>query len=98
MVDKITNDKTGHDLNNTGTILELDVSESLWLGWNVTAGSAADYEVEIDVDDTTHTIDSYSSVTSIDDGVIAPEAKKLRIKNTTTVNDTADVALGGASL
>jgi len=96
MVDKTTNDDDGYDLSSTGTIIELDASDIISAGWQVTAGTAADYEVEIDIDDTTHVIDTYSDETRVDGGAWIPEANTIRIKNTSTAQDTAAVGIGGA--
>lgn len=84
-----------YDLSSTGTIVELVTGGAARIGWRVEAGSNADYVVEITGNDVQWMqIDSYSGVSSIDDGKIAPEALKVRIRNTSTVADTADVLLG----
>jgi len=95
---KRTNETAGYDLSTTGTIVTLETDELLSLGWIVKAGSAADFVVEIRPDQSTnyYEIDSYSAATNVDDGVVAPEAFRVRIRNTSTVNDTADAVLGGA--
>jgi len=98
MTFKTSSENTGYDLSSTDTILKINTETLLYLGWQINGGSAADYVVEIQPENssTWYQIDSYSSVTSVDDGVTAPEADFVRVRNTTTVADTADVVIGGA--
>lgn len=98
MAQKTSSETTGYDLSSTGTILEINCGKLLRLGWNVSAGSATDFVVEIQPENSNnwYEIDSYSSVSAIDDGVIAPEAFAVRLRNTATVADTADAVLGGS--
>lgn len=96
MTDTTTNETIDYDLSSTGTIVELPTENLRTLGWNVSTDTAADFEVEIQGDGTKwYSLKSYSGRTDIDDGVVAPEAKQVRIKNTSTVSDTADALLGG---
>lgn len=98
MVEKTSSETTGYDLSTTGTVIQINCGSLLRLGWIVTTATAADFAVEIQPEDSSnwYEIDSYSSVTSIDDGVVAPEAFAVRVRNTSTVNDTADAVLGGS--
>jgi hypothetical protein len=96
MGDKAQTEVTGYDLSSTGTIADINCESLLELGWIVVGGSATDYAVDIQPEGSSnwYTIDTYSGVTSIDDGVVSPEAGRVRIRNTATVSDTADVVLG----
>jgi hypothetical protein len=84
-----------YDLSSTDTIVELVMGGASRIGWRIEAGANADYVVEIAGNNTDWLqIDSYSGVSSVDDGKIAPEALKVRIRNTSTTASTADVLLG----
>lgn len=86
---------SGYDLSSTGTIVEASVRDGPRVGWNVKAGTAVDLVVEVRGDDTdwiTHK--SVSSATDENDGATIPEARYVRIQNTTTAADTADALLG----
>jgi len=100
MANKSSSETTGFDLSSTDTIVEINCETLLHLGWVLEAGSAADFAVEIQPEDSSnwYEIKSYSGVTQIDDGVMAPEAFRVRIRNTSTVSDTADAALGGSDV
>jgi hypothetical protein len=98
MANKTSSSIEGYDLSTTGELLNINCGSLVTLGWIVDGGSAADYVIEIQPEDDTtyYQIDSYSSVTDIEDGAFVPEAFRIRIRNTSTVNDTADAILGGA--
>jgi ABC-type phosphonate transport system ATPase subunit len=84
-----------YDLSSTGTIVELPMSGGAHVGWRIEATGNADYVVEIRGNSTDWLeIDSYSATASIDDGKTAPEALRIRIRNTSTASETADVLLG----
>ncbi|MBX0325816.1 hypothetical protein EGH21_22620 [Halomicroarcula sp. F13] len=84
-----------YDLSSTGTIVETTANHGSDIGWNVKAGTAVDLVVEVkgnDVGWLTHK--SVSSTTDENDGATLPEARRVRIRNTTTAADTADALLG----
>lgn len=86
---------SGYDLSSTGTIVEVTANHGSDVGWNVQAGSAVDLVIEVrgnDVGWQTHK--SVSSATEENDGATLPEARRVRIRNTTTAADTADALLG----
>jgi hypothetical protein len=98
MTNKTSTEVTGYDLSSTGTLVEINCGTLLHLGWQLSAGSATDFTVEIQPEDSGnwYEINSYSGVSAIDDGVMAPEAFAVRLRNTATVADTADAVLGGS--
>jgi len=100
MANKTSSSVEGYDLSTTGELLNINCGQLVTLGWIINGGSAADYVVEIQPEDATtyYQIDSFSQATSVDAGVEAPEAFRIRIRNTSTVNDTADAVLGGADV
>jgi len=85
-----------YDLGSTDTIASVQMGGAARLGWRIEATGAADYVVEIRGNDVGWMqIDSYSGVSSVDDGKIAPEALQARIRNTSTnATETADVLMG----
>lgn len=87
---------SGYDLGSTGTLVELGLGGGSRLGWRIEGTGSVDYVVEIRGNDVGWMqIDSYTGVTSVDDGQVAPEALTVRIRNTTTSSsDTAEVLLG----
>jgi len=89
-------DNNDYDLGSTDTIVELATVGGEKLGWLIDGTGSADYVVEIRGDNVGwKQIDSYTGVTDVDDGLIAPEAVKVRIRNTSTNSgETADVMLG----
>jgi hypothetical protein len=97
-LNKTSSEVTGYDLSSTGVIIELITTTFIEIGWIVTATSPADFVVEVQPEGSSnwYEIDTYTDTTSIDDGVVAPEAFRARIRNTDTVTATADAVLGGA--
>jgi len=89
-------DVSNYDLGSTDIILDLSTTDGTRLGWFVEATGSADYVVEIRGKNVGwKEIDSYIGVTGVDDGLVAPEAKRVRIRNTSTnTGETADVMLG----
>lgn len=98
LMSELSAEVTGYDLSSTGTVVEFEGgAQDSHIGWYLTAGSAADFVVEVRGRQVGwQEIDSYSGVTDIDDGRIMPEIDRVRIRNTSTVSDTADAVLGGA--
>jgi hypothetical protein len=98
MANKTSTETTGYDLSSTGTIVQINSGTLLKLGWLFSTTTAVDVVVEVQPENSSnwYQVDSYSGVTSIDDGTIAPEAFAVRMRNTSTVSDTADAVLGGA--
>ena len=96
---KTSKEVTGYDLSTTGTIAEINTDTLLEIGWQIEGNGSADYKVQIQPENSSnwYDIEAYSGVNTVDDGAVAPEAFRTRIKNTSTVNDTADVVLGGAT-
>lgn len=89
-------DVKDYDLSTTDTIVELSTTDGRQLGWYIDGTGSVDYVVEIRGENVGwKEIDSYTNTTSVDDGLIAPEAERVRIRNTSTNNgETADVLLG----
>lgn len=99
MVLKTSTEVTGYDLSTTGTIVEINTDTLLEVGWQITGSGSVDYKVQIQPEKSSnwYDVESYSGVNNVDDGMVAPEAFRTRIKNTSTANNTADVVLGGAN-
>jgi hypothetical protein len=89
-------DIADYDLGSTDTIVELSTTDGTRFGWFIDATGSADYVVEMRGDNVGwKQVDSYSSVTSVDDALVTPEGLRLRIRNTSTnTGETADVMLG----
>lgn len=86
---------SGYDLNTEGTIVEVTANHGSDVGWNVKAGTAVDLVIEVRGDDVGwQTHKTASATTDENDGATLPEARRVRIRNTTTAADTAEALLG----
>lgn len=95
MTARTHDEASGYDLSTQGTIVEASCADGPEVGWNVQAGTAVDLAIEVrgnDVGWTTHK--TVSSVTTENGGATLPEARRVRIRNTTTAADTAEALLG----
>jgi len=95
MTARTYDEANGYDLNSTGTIVEASCADGPKVGWNITAGTAVDLVIEVKGNDTgwlEHK--AVSAVTDENDGATLPEARYVRVRNTTTAADTADALLG----
>ena len=85
-----------YDLSSTGTIVEAPVNyEDNHISWNVKPGTAVTLVVEVKGNNTgwlTHK--TASDTTDENDSATLSEARRVRIRNTTTAADTADALLG----
>ena len=97
MGNRTQEEATGYDLSTTGTIVEASCAAGAEVGWTVKGTAAADYVVEISGNDVDwQEYASYSSTQSVTDGGTIPEARYVRVRNTSTTADgeTAEALLG----
>jgi len=87
-----------YDLSTTGTIVELTATASDELygfQFESDGGGTVDLEVVIDGGTATDfTVFSTTSENRVDSGFVGPEVVDIRLRNTSTANDTADAILG----
>jgi len=87
-----------YDLSTTGTIVELTATSSDELygfQFESDGGSTVDLEVVIDGGTATgFVVFSTTSENRVDSGFVGPEVVDIRLRNTSTANDTADAIIG----
>jgi len=91
----------GYDLSTTGVLAELSATgDDPLYGFQVAAdnGSAVTLEVEIEGGGSGPFTLISKQTGRLDDGFFAPEAETIRIRNTSTAADTADVVLGSGGI
>jgi len=85
---------SGYDLSSTGTLVEVTTNYGDDVGWNIEAGTAVDFVIEVKGNETNWLTHKSASGTTENDGATLPEARRVRIRNTTTAADTAEALLG----
>jgi len=87
-----------YDLSTTGTIVELTATASDELyGFQFESDGGATVDLEVVIDGGTATdfiVFSTTSENRVDSGFVGPEVVDIRLRNTSTANDTADAILG----
>jgi len=87
-----------YDLSTTGTIVELTATASDELyGFQFKSDGGATVDLEVVIDGGTvqdFTVFSATTENRVDSGFVGPEVVDVRLRNTTTANDTADAIIG----
>jgi len=87
-----------YDLSTTGTIVELTATSSDELyGFQFESDGGASVDLEVVIDGGTATdfiVFSTTSENRVDSGFVGPEVVDIRLRNTSTANDTADAIIG----
>jgi|APHM01.1.fsa_nt_gi hypothetical protein len=85
------------DLTNTGTVVEIDATDAVDVGFQFDADNPVDVEIRIANGDVgPFTVEEFASAARISDGRQAPEATAVRMVTTSTATGTARAALGVA--
>jgi hypothetical protein len=85
------------DLSSTGTVVEVDATDAVDVGYQLDADNPVDVEIRLTTGDVgPFVVETFADATRIDDARGVPEATVIKMVTTSTASGTARAVLGVA--